>query len=87
MGEAEQVGSYAGLVTSILAVLGIIVAAVNHKRIRSNCCGHQVVISMDVENTSPTDLRIKIPQAQIPDLPASPVETGFAARAKTVMNV
>lgn len=59
--SAEQVGSYTGLATGAIGILGTILAIVNHKRIRSNCCGHKVEVSMDVEATTPEDLRIKIP--------------------------
>ena len=62
--SAEQIGSYTGLATGAIGILGTILAIVNHKRIRSNCCGHKIIVSMDVEATtpgSPKDLRIKIP--------------------------
>lgn len=59
--SVEQVGSYTGLATGAIGILGTILAIVNHKRIRSNCCGHKVEVSMDVEATTPEDLRIKIP--------------------------
>jgi len=62
--SAEQVGSFTGLATGIIGIFGTIVAIANHKRIRSNCCGHKVVVSMDVEATtpgSPKDLKITIP--------------------------
>ena len=71
--SAEQVGSFTGLATGIIGIFGTIVAVANHKRIRSNCCGHKVVVSMDVEATtpghcpngsSPKDLKITIPVSQ-----------------------
>lgn len=57
--------------TGIIAIVGLIIsigssvlAVVNHRRIRSNCCGLPLVMSVDVETTTPpTDLRIKIPEA------------------------
>jgi hypothetical protein len=46
--------------TSIVAILGLVVsifgsflAAINHRRVRSNCCGHPIVMSVDVESTTP----------------------------------
>jgi hypothetical protein len=36
-----------------LAVGGIVIGAVNHKRIRSSCCGVEKSISLDIENTTP----------------------------------
>jgi len=56
--------------TSIVAILGLVVsifgsflAAINHRRVRSNCCGHPIVMSVDVESTTPP-LSIKIPDDQ-----------------------
>jgi len=37
----------------VLSVGGTILAYINHKRIRSNCCGKEVSASLDVENTTP----------------------------------
>ena len=37
----------------VISVAGMIYTAVNHKRIRSNCCGHDIVASIDVESTTP----------------------------------
>ena len=59
--------------TGIIAIVGLIVsiggsllAVVNHRRIRSNCCGIPLVMSVDVETTTPpTDLRIKIPDTKL----------------------
>jgi len=76
--SAEQVGSYTGLATGAIGILGTIIAIVNHKRIRSNCCGHRVEVSMDVEATTPPDagdLRIKIPAKPSDDL-KSETQTG-----------
>jgi len=76
--SAEQVGSYTGLATGVIGILGTIIAIVNHKRIRSNCCGHRVEVSMDVEATTPPDagdLRIKIPAKPSDDL-KSETQTG-----------
>lgn len=47
----------------VVSIGGAILMAVNHKRIRSNCCGKEVVASLDVENTTPPEggLKISIP--------------------------
>ena len=42
--------AYSGFVISIA---GTIYAAINHKRMRSNCCGAKIEASFDVENTTP----------------------------------
>lgn len=35
------------------AIVGSIYTALNHKRVRSNCCGKVLEASLDVENTTP----------------------------------
>jgi hypothetical protein len=35
-----------------LALLATVIGIVNHKRIRSNCCGRKAEVSLDIENTS-----------------------------------
>jgi hypothetical protein len=42
------------LVSLVISVFTAVVAAVNHKRIRSNCCGKDVVASIDIESTTPS---------------------------------
>lgn len=43
----------AGLATAFTVVAGIIYKAVNHKRIRSDCCGKKMSASIDIEETTP----------------------------------
>jgi len=48
--------STAGLATTFTVIAGIlykIYMAINHKRIRSNCCGKKLEASLDIENTTP----------------------------------
>lgn len=52
----DSVSSSALAIGSIvISVLGSVVALVNHKRIRSNCCGAKTEVSLDIENTTPVD--------------------------------
>ena len=37
----------------VLSVGGSIIAVINHKRIRSSCCGKKIDVSLDIENTTP----------------------------------
>lgn len=54
MSDASTVvGSYSGIVSIVLIVLGTIYEAINHKRIRSSCCGREISTSLDIENTTP----------------------------------
>jgi len=39
----------------VISVVGGAVALVNHKRIRSNCCGSKTEVSFDIESTTPVD--------------------------------
>lgn len=56
--------------TGILAVIGVVISVgtvilgvINHQRIRSNCCGNKLEVSLDVERTTPPSdkLQIKVP--------------------------
>ena len=51
-----------GLVGFAISIAGAIYTAVNHKRVRSKCCGKLLEASLDVENTTPPKpLEIKTP--------------------------
>jgi len=41
-------------VSLAVSLLGSIVIGMNHKRIRSACCGRIFSASLDIENTTPT---------------------------------
>jgi hypothetical protein len=36
-----------------LSVVGTVITAINHHRIRSQCCGRDLTVSIDIEKTSP----------------------------------
>ena len=42
-----------GTVALIVSVGGVILGIINHKRIRSNCCGKKLEASLDIGNSSP----------------------------------
>jgi hypothetical protein len=51
----------AGLTATFTALVGIaykIYMVVNHKRIRSNCCGKKLEASIDIDNTTPPEVVI-----------------------------
>ena len=50
---STQLGSYAGYISLAIAIGGMVIGAVNHRRIRSSCCGKEQSISLDIEATSP----------------------------------
>lgn len=62
--NSTNVVAYCGFIVSVLVA---VVGAINHKRIRSNCCGKILSASFDVEATTPPDnkkedLVIKVPE-------------------------
>jgi hypothetical protein len=55
-----------GLSGFAISILGILYTAVNHKRVRSRCCGKSFDVSVDVENTTPPrPLEIKSPEENL----------------------
>jgi hypothetical protein len=59
--------SIAGLAVSVGAV---IIGAINHKRIRSTCCGKKLDVSVDIESTSPVTDR-KVQKIEAPSTPTA----------------
>ena len=61
-----------GIGASAVLALGLayrVYVAVNHRRVRSNCCGKEIVVSVDVERTTPpTELKIKVPDEKDVDV-------------------
>jgi hypothetical protein len=54
--DTSSIVGWSGLA---LSILGIIYSAVNHKHIRSKCCGRVYDFSIDVENTTDEEERKK----------------------------
>jgi len=50
---STQIGAIAGYISLCLMIVGSVIAAVNHRRIRSNCCGGTATVSLDIDNTTP----------------------------------
>jgi hypothetical protein len=61
--------SVIGLIGFGISVIGIIVTAINHTRIRSNCFGKKMELSIDVEKTTPV---LSSKSDAFPRLPESP---------------
>jgi hypothetical protein len=59
MAETSTGTSIVSWVSLALAIIGMVVGAVNHKRIRSRCFGAERVISIDVENTTPKGEKVE----------------------------
>jgi hypothetical protein len=68
MDQTQSIG-LAGLVTSLAAISAYLIK-LNHKRIRSKCCGKDCTTSLDVEDTTPSNsdtkeqLKITIPEVK-----------------------
>jgi hypothetical protein len=46
-------GQLMSIIALIISSGGILIGVINHKRIRSNCCGRRAEASFDIDNTSP----------------------------------
>jgi hypothetical protein len=51
--------SIAAYVSIALSIGAIVMGIVNHKRIRSSCCGKEASVSLDIEATTPPVLEKK----------------------------
>jgi hypothetical protein len=49
------IGSYAGYVSMAMMIVGTVIAAVNRRRCRSACCGHEATVELNIEPTTPPD--------------------------------
>ena len=48
--QTTNVVAYCSLILSVLTIVG---SYINHKRIRSHCCGKELEADIDIENTTP----------------------------------
>ena len=46
--DASTLGQYSGYVALLISMGAMIIGVVNHKRIRSNCCGREGSVSLDI---------------------------------------
>lgn len=53
MDSLASVGGLLGLISIVIHVIEKVYMAMNHKRVRSKCCGYHTEVSLDVENTTP----------------------------------
>lgn len=67
--------SIIGMVGFAISIVGLIVAAVNHTRIRSNCFGRKMEISIDVEKTTPVLSSKSAFELRLPDSPVAVAKT------------
>ena len=56
-----------GITALVISVVGTIVAAVNHKKLVSKCCGKRVEMSLDISETTPSpSIKPKLPAIVAP---------------------
>jgi hypothetical protein len=53
----------ATIIGSSALILGAL-AKLNHKKLRSKCCGDEKVISVDIDDTSPKKPELKEPESK-----------------------
>ena len=51
-------GNIMGGVAIFISVVTAVIGFINHKRIRSKCCGREMSASVDIENTTPPKLNL-----------------------------
>jgi hypothetical protein len=56
------------IIALVVSVGGSILALVNHKRVRSSCCGKVLDVSLDVENTTPPKIAPVVESIQSPPI-------------------
>ena len=49
-----------GMVATAVLVAGIVYKAINHKHIRSKCCGKAMDMSIDIDDSTPAPTTIKV---------------------------
>ncbi len=52
---AMMIGSYAGYISMVMMIVGTVIAAVNRRRCRSACCGHEATVELNIEATTPPE--------------------------------
>jgi hypothetical protein len=45
------------IVAVVVSIGGSILGIINHKRVRSTCCGNKLDVSLDVESTTPPKIQ------------------------------
>jgi hypothetical protein len=61
-----------GVGASIILMIGIIYKIINHKKLVSKCCGRSIDVSLDIGDTTPQDVKIKIREPKTPKATADP---------------
>ena len=49
----DSTGELLSILAIIISAGGVMIGIINHKRIRSSCCGKKADASLDIESTTP----------------------------------
>ena len=52
--DLSVIGSMAGSISLLIIIVEKVYYLVNHRRVRSKCCGKHMDMSIDIEHTTPT---------------------------------
>lgn len=64
-----MLGQYAGYVALVISIGTMVVGIVNHKKIRSTCCGREASMSLDISATTPTHIPTVLMASTTPSEP------------------
>jgi hypothetical protein len=58
-------GSILGIISIVISVATTVIGIINHKKIRSKCCGREVSASFDIEPSTPLSDKNRNPDLKI----------------------
>lgn len=77
-----------GMIGFGLSIIGIIIAAINHTRIRSNCFGRRLEFSVDIEKTTPVlSSKPSAFEIKLPESPMAVAKTSCGKRDKEEVEI
>jgi len=60
MMDAATLGQYSGYIALLISMGAMIIGVINHKRIRSTCCGREATVSLDIGPTTPSEKKPEV---------------------------
>jgi hypothetical protein len=63
-------GEIMSIIALVISAGGILVGVINHKRIRSSCCGKKAEASFDIETTTPPNKSPILSSVVPPNVPS-----------------
>jgi len=62
--DNQNSGEVMSIVALVISAGGILLGVINHRRIRSNCCGKRGEASLDIDTTTPPKITSIPPAAE-----------------------